>query len=500
MTMDRNRNGSNVGVSRHCGKRRTRIRRCQQRLQDIAVVCGSVATITMVLLLSLALSQPHTTVVEGWSMFQSGSCRFPKNREQSRSRHHHHHHLSKNRGRLTRTLQFLSPQYLLTKRLQQSDTSTSMTTSRSSNNSSDDSNIVENMKILKTENSLLRETIRELQQENQQLITKTQHQQQKSSSFAGSSSSVGAGGVPSPPPPPPKIVLETFEGERYIRQQQQQQQDNSNNKNGIKEFGAAPPTSPSTTMADTAGLVGSPGEAAAPSPPGITMSVEEQQLPSLSSSSSQDINIIDNNELWCDDVLEDGSCPLEPAVSFGEALRDRAYWLVGLLVMQSLSGIILASNEALLANHPEIIYYLTMMVGAGGNAGNQASVRVIRGLALGTLNDKTRNQFLTRELKMAASLSIILSIAGFFRAIAFRTAFPEAITVTSALFLIVFTSICLGAVLPLLLERIGVDPAHSSTTIQVIMDIGGVFLAVLVSKAILDGPLGVYVLSKLGYL
>jgi len=58
------------------------------------------------------------------------------------------------------------------------------------------------------------------------------------------------------------------------------------------------------------------------------------------------------NEQWCDDTLEDGSCPVEPMVSFGEALRDRAYWLVGLLVLQSCSGIILARNEALLANHP----------------------------------------------------------------------------------------------------------------------------------------------------
>ena len=78
--------------------------------------------------------------------------------------------------------------------------------------------------------------------------------------------------------------------------------------------------------------------------------------------------------LWCDE-LEDGSCPLEPTISFGEALRDRAYWLVGLLIMQSLSGIILIRNEALLADHPVIIYFLTMLVGAGGNAGNQASVR-----------------------------------------------------------------------------------------------------------------------------
>ena len=52
---------------------------------------------------------------------------------------------------------------------------------------------------------------------------------------------------------------------------------------------------------------------------------------------------------------------------------------------------------------------------------------------------------------------------------------------TLALSMIVFSSICLGAVLPLLLQKIGVDPAHSSTTIQVIMDIlGGEFLMLAV--------------------
>ena len=43
--------------------------------------------------------------------------------------------------------------------------------------------------------------------------------------------------------------------------------------------------------------------------------------------------------------------------------------------MQSCSGFILARNELLLEAHPVIIYFLTMLVGAGGNAGNQASVR-----------------------------------------------------------------------------------------------------------------------------
>lgn len=221
--------------------------------------------------------------------------------------------------------------------------------------------------------------------------------------------------------------------------------------------------------------------------------------PSTSSLSSQAVATNEmKEELWCD-VLDGDQCPVEPSVSFGEALRDRAYWLVGLLIMQSLSGIILSRNELLLANHPVIIYYLTMMVGAGGNAGNQASVRVIRGIALGTLNEQTRGQFLIRELKMAGALSLILSAAGFFRTIFFKTPFPEAVTVTSALSLIVFTSICLGAILPLILERIGIDPAHSSTTIQVIMDILGVALAVFVSGLILDGPLGAFLLPKLGF-
>jgi hypothetical protein len=92
---------------------------------------------------------------------------------------------------------------------------------------------------------------------------------------------------------------------------------------------------------------------------GITMTEAEMEAPSL----------------WCDEPLEDGTCPIEPDISFLDAMKDRALWLVGLLIFQSCSGFILSRNEALLENHPFIIYFLTMLVGAGGNAGNQASVR-----------------------------------------------------------------------------------------------------------------------------
>ena len=61
-------------------------------------------------------------------------------------------------------------------------------------------------------------------------------------------------------------------------------------------------------------------------------------------------------------IFDENACPIEPDVSFQDALRDRAYWLVGLLALQSMSGFILARNEELLQTHPFIVYFLTMLV------------------------------------------------------------------------------------------------------------------------------------------
>lgn len=171
---------------------------------------------------------------------------------------------------------------------------------------------------------------------------------------------------------------------------------------------------------------------------------------------------------------------------FCEFVADRAGWLVGLLVFQSLSSFILARNESLLQRHAVIVQFLTMLVGAGGNAGNQASVGVVRGLAVGTIDRSNVSRFLRRELAMGLALSIILGIAGFLRAAVFAIPWLETIAITSSLFMIVMISVVAGALLPLGMYLVGIDPAHSSTTIQVIMDITGVVITVQVSSLVLD--------------
>jgi len=180
------------------------------------------------------------------------------------------------------------------------------------------------------------------------------------------------------------------------------------------------------------------------------------------------------------------SGPLDPAgrsAPFGERLRGRVTLLVGLLIFQSVSSFILASYSELLQQHSVIVYFLTMLVGAGGNAGNQAAVLVIRGLATGDVRGWA--QYLWGEVKMAVAISIIMVAAGFARVTLFHGSYQDAVAIASSLLAIVFISIVVGASLPLLLHMLRLDPAHAGATIQVIMDLAGVLITCMVCSVLL---------------
>jgi hypothetical protein len=95
-------------------------------------------------------------------------------------------------------------------------------------------------------------------------------------------------------------------------------------------------------------------------------------LTSKSHSSDKDEASLDDNDV---------SSPRLASPDAGEesnSLYDRGAWLVGLLILQSFSSFIIKNNEAMLQRHAVIVRFLTMLVGAGGNAGNQASVRYVQ--------------------------------------------------------------------------------------------------------------------------
>ena len=191
--------------------------------------------------------------------------------------------------------------------------------------------------------------------------------------------------------------------------------------------------------------------------------------------------IIDETDGLCE-VL--GDLDIEGS-AFWPGYRARASWLVGLLMLQSVSSFILAGEEDLLAAHPVVVLFLTMLVGAGGNGGNQSAVRGIRGLAVGALNARTVRPFLLRELSMALAITVTLVAVGCARVVVFHGSGRDALVVSTSLAVIVFTSILIGAVLPLGMHRLRLDAAHAGTSIQVVMDILGVTVTCFVANALL---------------
>ena len=133
-----------------------------------------------------------------------------------------------------------------------------------------------------------------------------------------------------------------------------------------------------------------------------------------SEAKSPEALLIENEQLkqkvlMLEDTIErtEGLCePLMGGGGWAESLRSRATWPIGLLIAQSASSFILADNENLLATHPTVIFFLTMLVGAGGNAGNQASVRLIRGLATGEVNGSREQtlEIFANEARVALAL------------------------------------------------------------------------------------------------
>lgn len=181
----------------------------------------------------------------------------------------------------------------------------------------------------------------------------------------------------------------------------------------------------------------------------------------------------------------------------GEASLDsfwhRAGWLVFLLFCQSSSSLILERFDFLIKSHPIVIYFLTMLVGAGGNAGGQSTVLVVRRLALAAAKfSKGRHdsslsvrRIVGPEILVGAKLSLVLFLACFLRCAVFRVRGVECLAICLSMLAIVFTSTAIGAALPLLLSKLGMDPAHAGATIQVIMDVSGVTLTCIISCAVL---------------
>jgi len=161
--------------------------------------------------------------------------------------------------------------------------------------------------------------------------------------------------------------------------------------------------------------------------------------------------------------------PIEDGYFAAELLtlvKKRAVWLVVLFLGELLTANVMKHYEGALAATMDLVLFVPLIISSGGNSGSQSSSLIIRALALGEARPRDWVRVLWRELASGVLLGMVLSAVGFVRAFLIGpTRFTWAIplTIAGSLVLVVLTGCVVGSLTPLLLQRVGLDPAVSST-------------------------------------
>ncbi len=184
-----------------------------------------------------------------------------------------------------------------------------------------------------------------------------------------------------------------------------------------------------------------------------------------------------------------GSQPLdEPYMSSSliNLVKKRVGWLLVLFIAEAFTGNILKAYEDVLGQMVALTFFIPLLTDTGGNSGSQASTLVIRAMALGEVTLKDLGRILWKELRVGAMLGLSMGGAGFFFSWAIGGCPAVALTVSIALVVILIVSSTVGATLPLIGAKFGVDPAVvSAPLITTVVDAVGLLIYFQVACRIL---------------
>lgn len=183
---------------------------------------------------------------------------------------------------------------------------------------------------------------------------------------------------------------------------------------------------------------------------------------------------------------------------FMELMRKRAGWLVVLFLGETLTATAMAYFADEISKAVVLALFLPLIISSGGNAGSQASTLIIRAMALGEVKLKDWWKVIRREFYAGIFLGTILGTIGFFRVSLWST-FTDiygqhwlllAATIFLSLIGVVTWGTFSGACLPLILRKLGADPATSSAPfVATIVDVVGVLIYFMVALWVLKGVL-----------
>ncbi|WP_226924915.1 magnesium transporter [Georgenia satyanarayanai] len=184
-----------------------------------------------------------------------------------------------------------------------------------------------------------------------------------------------------------------------------------------------------------------------------------------------------------------GSEPLRrPYLStpVGSIVRSRVVWLLVLAVGATLTVQVLEVFEETLEQMVVLSLFIPLLIGTGGNAGNQAATTITRALALEDVRPRDIFRVLAREVRVGLSLGLLLGTVGLvFATLAYGA--PIGAVVGLTLLSICTMAAAVGGVMPLVARVVRADPAvFSNPFITTFVDATGLVIYFLIAMAVLQ--------------
>lgn len=186
-------------------------------------------------------------------------------------------------------------------------------------------------------------------------------------------------------------------------------------------------------------------------------------------------------------------------ISFFNLTKKRAGWLIILFLGEMLTATAMGYFEGEISKAVVLALFIPLIISSGGNSGSQASSIIIRAMALGEIKFSSWWYVMRKEIVSGLTLGLILGLVGFLRIFLWQNLhfynygihwLLVGFTVAFALLGVVLWGTLAGSMLPLILKKLGADPAVSSAPfVATLVDVTGLIIYFSIAFWIMSGTL-----------
>ncbi len=187
-----------------------------------------------------------------------------------------------------------------------------------------------------------------------------------------------------------------------------------------------------------------------------------------------------------------------PDITFWNMVKKRAGWLSILFVGELFTASAMGFFEHEIGKAIVLALFVPLIISSGGNSGSQAATLIIRAISLNEISLKNWFSIFKREILTGLTLGTILALLGFTRIFIWEIAsniYGEhwlliGLTVSISIIGVVTWGTLMGSMLPLIIKKIGFDPAVSSAPfVATLVDVTGLIIYFTTALLILRGTL-----------